>query len=318
VSDGAALAAQLPGGGVRRVARALSLVERGGPEAEALMAALPAPPAPARVVGITGGFGAGKSTLVEALGVQLLAAGARVAVVAVDPSSPFSGGALLGDRVRMNQLTAGGGFVRSMATRGVLGGLSAAAADAVQVLEASGYDWILVETVGVGQDEVEVAAEVDTVVVLLPPGSGDEIQTAKAGLLEIADVFVVNKADQPGADAVVRALGAMLDLAPERGWRPPVLPAVARTGEGIGTLVAALEDHAGFLTLSGDRASRRRVRLRRRFERVVQSMLLQRARTGDVGGWDALAAAVEDGRRRPVEAAREVVARLTGRTATWE
>jgi len=310
VGDGATLAARVPEGGARAVARALSLVENGGAEAEALMAALPAASHEARIVGVTGGFGAGKSTLVEALGVRLLEMGRRVAVVAVDPSSPFTGGALLGDRVRMNRLASEGGFVRSMATRGVLGGLSAATADAVQVLEAAGYQWILVETVGVGQDEVDVAAEVDTVVVLLPPGSGDEIQTAKAGLLEIGDIFVVNKADQPGAAAVVAALEAMLDLARQSGWRSPVLQTVARTGEGVGAVIDAIDSHARRLEQEGRREEQRRQRLRRRFSRVVQAILADAARRQDEATWARLMAEVEQGRLRPVEAARQLVDRL--------
>ena len=215
----------------------------------------------------------------------------------------------------MTRLATGGGFVRSMATRGVLGGLSAATADAVHVLEAAGFEWILVETVGVGQDEIDVAAEVDTVVVLLPPGSGDEIQTAKAGLLEIADVFVVNKADQPGSAQVARALEAMLDLAGRPAWRAPVLQCVARRSEGVEAIIEAIERHGAFLERSGVRAERRRERLGRRFDRVLAVMLLDAVRGRDE---EALREAREDvqaGRSGPVRSARRIVARNLGEDA---
>ncbi|HUK13987.1 MAG TPA: methylmalonyl Co-A mutase-associated GTPase MeaB, partial [Thermoanaerobaculaceae bacterium] len=231
----------------RGVAKALSLVERGGEEAEALLRSLQGRVGPARTIGVTGPPGVGKSTLVQALGIELLRGGGRVAVLAVDPSSPFTGGALLGDRLRMPELVARGGFVRSMATRGALGGLAVAASDAVDVLDAAGFASVLVETVGVGQDEVDVAGEVDTVVLVTTAGSGDEVQAAKAGIMEIGHVFAVNKADLPGADAQVAALEAALSLAPRAEWEPRVVPVSAARGSGIGELLAEVRRHQAFL-----------------------------------------------------------------------
>jgi len=259
-------------GEVRAVARALSAVERGGAEAEELLAALAGRGGAVATLGVTGAPGVGKSTLVQSLGLALGRSGARIAVLAIDPSSPFSGGALLGDRIRMAALTDAGAFVRSMATRGALGGLTAATADAVDVLQAAPFDWILLETVGVGQDEVDVAGEVDTVVVVTAPGLGDDVQAVKAGLYEVADLFVVNKADTPGADETAAVLEAMLEGAAERPWRVPVLPVSAKNGDGVDGLLEAVHEHRDFLGGNGRRDALRRQRALRRLERVVGAM----------------------------------------------
>ncbi len=304
------LADEVRGGKLRGISRALSLVEQGGAEAEALMAALRQPERQARLLGVTGAFGVGKSTLVEALGTALLRRGEKVAVLAVDPSSPFTGGALLGDRIRMNTLAALGGFVRSMATRGALGGLAAAAADAVDVLEAAGFSWVVVETVGVGQDEVDVAMEVETVVVTLMPGAGDDVQTAKAGLLEIGDVFAVNKADRPGADAVVAALEGMLDLAPAARWRPPVVRTAARSGEGVEGLLEAVEAHQRHLDEAGRREEKRRRRLAHRIEKLLAALVVERTRRLDGARRAAILSECGDGGLDPYAAARRLFAAL--------
>jgi LAO/AO transport system kinase len=266
------LADEVIAGDVRAIARALTLVERGGAGAEEVLAALAGQSRRTATLGVTGAPGVGKSTLVQALGLALRRGGARVAVLAVDPSSPFSGGALLGDRIRMAALTAEGAYVRSMATRGALGGLTAATADALDVLQAAPFDWIVVETVGVGQDEVDVAGEVDTVCVVTVPGLGDDVQAVKAGLYEVADLFVVNKADTGMADEVAAVLEAMLEVAPPGPWRVPVLKVSARDGDGVGNLLEVVREHQAFLGQDGRRAGLRRQRALRRLERVVGAM----------------------------------------------
>ncbi|MEW6337863.1 MAG: methylmalonyl Co-A mutase-associated GTPase MeaB [Acidobacteriota bacterium] len=300
--DPAAVAA----GDIRALARALTLVERGGADAEALLAGLRGGAARHRTLGITGAPGVGKSTLAQALGLLLVGAGRKVGVVAIDPSSPFSGGALLGDRVRMPELVERGGFVRSMATRGALGGVTAATADALDVLGAAGFEDILVETVGVGQDEVDVSGLVDTVVVVTVAGLGDDVQAAKAGLFEVANVFAVNKADRGGAEGEVAALEAMLDLAPPGAWRPPVVPVSAADGSGVERLLDAVDGHGRFLASDGRRDLLRRQRALRRLERLVSSMLWQRveARPGRLA---AAVAAVAVGNADPYEQARGLV-----------
>ncbi len=289
----------------RALGRAISVVERGGPAAEELVGRLRGRTGGARLVGVTGPPGVGKSTLVEGLARLEREAGRTVAVLAVDPTSPFTGGALLGDRVRMQSLyTDPGVFIRSMATRGALGGLAAAAHDAVDVLDAAGFDLVLVETVGVGQDEVDAARAVDTVVVVVTPGLGDDVQAAKAGLLEIADVFVVNKADLEGADRTVRDLRSMLAVAREaRGseagggsgeegeWEVPVLPAAAARGEGLDEIASALDAHRRQLEASGSFARRRRQRLALRVEGILHARLL--AEAGGRAGLEALLREVE-------------------------
>lgn len=283
----------------RSLGRAISLVMAGGPEAEALVARLQERTGRARLVGITGPPGVGKSTLVEALARRERQAGRTVAVLAVDPTSPYSGGALLGDRIRMQSLyTDPGVFIRSMATRGARGGLAAAAHDAVDVLDAAGFDLVIVETVGVGQAEVDVVRAVDTVAVVVIPGMGDDVQAEKAGLLEIADVFVLNKSDREGADRTLRDLQSMLSVAGEaRGagepgepdaWTVPVVETVASRGDGIAELARALDEHRRHLDASGELARRRRDRLALRVEGALKGRLFS-----VVGGRSGLRAAVE-------------------------
>jgi len=300
-------AAGLLAGDARGVAKALSVVERGGGEAEELLRSLRGRLGHARTVGITGATGVGKSTLVQSLGLALLRRGERVAVVAVDPSSPFSGGALLGDRVRMPDLLAAGGFVRSMATRGALGGLAVAASDALDVLDAAGFKWVLLETVGVGQDEVDVAGEVETVVVVTVAGLGDDVQAAKAGVTEIADVFAVNKADKPGVQAQVTAIEGMLALAPPTEWKPPVVLTTATTGEGVEDLLAAMLEHQRFLNGGERRQEARRRRARRRVERLLSALLQERLRTSQRAALAAALAEVGEGNVDPYTAARRLL-----------
>ncbi|WP_181312820.1 methylmalonyl Co-A mutase-associated GTPase MeaB [Nocardioides campestrisoli] len=294
-------------GDPRAVARLVSLVEDESPWLREAMAALAPHAGRAHVVGITGSPGVGKSTSTSALVGALRRAGKRVAVLAVDPSSPFSGGALLGDRVRMaDHATDPGVFIRSMASRGHLGGLSWATPQAVRVLDAAGYDVVLVETVGVGQSEVEVAGLADTTLVLLAPGMGDGIQAAKAGILEIGDLYVVNKADRDGAHQVRRDLRTMLSLGDRRegDWKPPVLSTVARTGEGIDEVAEQVRAHLEWSTSTGSLAARRRRRARREVEAIAVASL--RGRWAGLHGHaslDALAEEVADGRTDPYAAA---------------
>jgi len=245
----------------RAVARAISLVEDGRPELERLSAGIYGATGRAVTVGITGAPGVGKSTLAGALVGALRADERRVAVLAVDPTSPYTGGALLGDRVRMQEhATDPDVFIRSMATRGHLGGMALAAPEGVRILDAAGYDLIMVETVGVGQAEVDVAAATDTTVVMLAPGLGDAVQMAKAGILEVADVFLVNKADREGAAEVLRELRQMLHLGSKRDWDPPVLSVAATTGD-VSAVWAAVEEHDAWARTSGARDAKRRARL---------------------------------------------------------
>lgn len=309
---GVGLARQVRTGQERAVAKAISVVERGGIEAEALLATLRGSGWGAWRIGITGAPGVGKSSLTQSLGLALREEGERVAVLAVDPSSPYSGGALLGDRLRMAELLRHGAFVRSMATRGALGGLSAAAGDALDVLDAAGFPWVLVETVGVGQDEVDVASMVDTVVVVTVAGMGDDIQAAKAGILEIADVFVVNKVDRPGAEAQVAALEGMLELQPGGDWRPPVIRTSARTGEGIAELRQAVGRHRTFLEAEGRRAARRHQQMAERILRLVAALASDRVRRDFDAMLEDAVAAVRQGRQDVRGAARRLFASLQG------
>ncbi|MEV7597480.1 methylmalonyl Co-A mutase-associated GTPase MeaB [Kitasatospora sp. NPDC089797] len=314
--DVAALVEQAREGRPRAVARLITLVENAAPQLREAMAALAPYTGQAYTVGLTGSPGVGKSTTTSALVSAYRRLGKRVGVLAVDPSSPFSGGALLGDRVRMqDHATDPEVFIRSMATRGHLGGLSWAAPQALRVLDAAGCEVILVETVGVGQSEVEVAAQADTAVVLLAPGMGDGIQAAKAGILEIGDVFVVNKADRDGADATARELNHMLGLGEARGagdWRPPIVKTVAARGEGVDEVVEALEKHRAWLEEHGELAARRRRRAAQEIEAIALAEL--RARIGDLSGDRQLAGLAERvvaGELDPYGAADRLVAGLT-------
>ncbi|MCW7986752.1 methylmalonyl Co-A mutase-associated GTPase MeaB [Streptomyces sp. SID8375] len=300
----------------RAVARLISLVEGASPELREVMAALAPLTGNAYVVGLTGSPGVGKSTTTSALVTAYRKMGKRVGVLAVDPSSPFSGGALLGDRVRMSEHASDPGvYIRSMATRGHLGGLAWAAPQAIRVLDAAGCDVVLVETVGVGQSEVEIASQADTSVVLLAPGMGDGIQAAKAGILEIGDVYVVNKADRDGADATARELNHMLGLGESRApgdWRPPIVKTVAARGEGVDEVVEALEKHRAWMEERGVLAQRRRSRAAHEVETIAVTAL--RERIGDLRGdrrLDALAERIVSGETDPYRAADELVDGLT-------
>ncbi|MEV6565432.1 methylmalonyl Co-A mutase-associated GTPase MeaB [Streptomyces kronopolitis] len=300
----------------RAVARLISLVEGASPELREVMAALAPLTGNAYVVGLTGSPGVGKSTTTSALVTAYRKTGKRVGVLAVDPSSPFSGGALLGDRVRMSEHASDPGvYIRSMATRGHLGGLAWAAPQAIRVLDAAGCDVVLVETVGVGQSEVEIASQADTSVVLLAPGMGDGIQAAKAGILEIGDVYVVNKADRDGADATARELNHMLGLGESRtpgDWRPPIVKTVAARGEGVDEVVEALEKHRAWMEERGVLAERRRSRAAHEVETIAVTAL--RERIGDLRGdrrLDALAERIVTGETDPYRAADELVDGLT-------
>jgi LAO/AO transport system kinase len=310
------LVASARAGQARAVARLISLVEDESPLLREVTAALAPHTGRAHVVGLTGPPGVGKSTSTNALVRALRDAGRRVGVLAVDPSSPFSGGALLGDRVRMGDHALDEGvFIRSMAARGHLGGLSWSTPQAMRVLDAAGFDVVLVETVGVGQSEVEVAGLADTTVVLLAPGMGDGIQAAKAGVLEVGDLYVVNKADRDGAPQVARELRAMLDHG-ERGaddWRPPILKTVASTGTGVEDVVAALDQHRAWLGSSGRLGQRRARRARAEVEAIAVASLRRRwAEVGEHDRLDDLAAAVAAGRTDPYAAADRLVEGVTG------
>ena len=282
------LVARARDGDPRAVARLISWVEDEAPQLREVMAALAPYAGNAQIVGITGSPGVGKSTSTNALVGALRKAGKRVGVLAVDPSSPFSGGALLGDRVRMQDHALDTGvYIRSMASRGHLGGLAWSTPQALRVLDASGCDIVLVETVGVGQSEVEIAGLADTTLVLLAPGAGDGIQAAKAGILEIGDIYVVNKADRDGADQLRRDLRTMIALGDrsEGSWRPPIVKTVAHRAEGVDDLVAAIDQHFAWLEASGELATRRTRRVRDEVEAIAVTALRRR--------WDGVHARVE-------------------------
>lgn len=315
-ADVPTLVEQARQGRPRAVARLISLIEGDSPRLREVMAALAPLAQGAYVVGVTGSPGVGKSTSTSALVSAYRRAGKRVGVLAVDPSSPFSGGALLGDRIRMSEHASDPGvYIRSMATRGHLGGLAWAAPQAIRVLDVAGCEVVIVETVGVGQSEVEIAAQADTTVVLLAPGMGDGIQAAKAGILEIGDVYVVNKADREGADATARELNHMLGLGEARApgdWRPPIVKTVAARGEGVDEVVQALEKHRAWMEEHGVLAERRMRRAAGEVETIAVTAL--RARIGDLHGdrrLGALAERVVAGGLDPYAAADELVAGVT-------
>jgi LAO/AO transport system kinase len=335
------LAERVLQGEVRAGARLMRDLDDRLPSAEAVLRALWPSTGRAWVVGITGSPGAGKSTLTDRLIAHHRKAGRTVGVVAVDPTSPFTGGAILGDRIRMqDHATDPGVFIRSLGTRGHLGGLSRSTADLVAVLDAMGKDVVLVETVGVGQDEIEIAEFAHTVIVVAVPGMGDDVQAIKAGVLEIADVFAVNKADREGADRTVRDLQGMLELrrvtqrpppdhdahhvvtgeaappaAETQGWEPPVVKTVAATGEGIDELTAALDRHRVHLDASGERARRDVARARAGFVAILRERLLAGALArleAEQGRLDEVAARIAARQADPYLLAEELSARLRG------
>jgi LAO/AO transport system kinase len=336
------LADRILAGDVRAAARLMRDLDDRFEEAEATLRALFPRTGRALVVGITGSPGAGKSTLTDQLIGHYRRAGRTVGVVAVDPTSPFSGGAILGDRIRMqDHATDPGVFIRSLGTRGHLGGLSRSTSELVQVLDAMGKEVILVETVGVGQDEIEIASLAHTVVVVAVPGMGDDVQAIKAGVLEIADVFCVNKADREGADRTIRDLQGMLEVRriiqapppehdahhqpvatpaapaaanqPDPGWEPPIVRTVAVTGEGIADLVEAIQRHGAWLEASGEKRLREVARARAGFIALLRERLLAGALSrleAELGRLDAVAARIADREADPYQLAAELAARL--------
>lgn len=308
---------QIRDGNPLAVARAITRVEHGGTEARDLVRALFPDTGHAHIVGVTGAPGTGKSTLVNALAKEYRARGKRVAIIAVDPSSPFSGGAILGDRLRMQDLAGTGVFIRSMASRGQLGGLAAAVSDAVLVLDAAQFEIIMVETVGAGQGEVDIARHAHTTLVVEAPGLGDDIQAIKAGILEIADVLVVNKADRDGANAAVAALEMNLSLSPALGtrnnpdrnaWRPPVLKTIALTSEGTREAVDAINEHAAHLDTNRLRAQKERARFDDSLRELLQREWLERTLHAlPPNRWDEWLEQITRRQRDPYSIAQEIL-----------
>jgi LAO/AO transport system kinase len=302
-------------GMARPIGRAISEVERDSGTVPDILRRLFPRTGRARIIGITGPPGAGKSTLVQRLAQAYRKQGRRVGIVAVDPSSPFTGGAILGDRIRMAEIyTDPGVFIRSMATRGALGGLARSTSDAVDVLDAAGFDVVVIETVGVGQDEVDIVRAADTVAVVLVPGLGDDIQAIKAGILEIADVFVVNKADREGSDRVVAELSMMLDFAGHPAWRPPIVKTSATTATGVADAVKALEAHGAFLSESGEGPKRRAVRARSRLLALVEGRFRRavEARAPEPNGLEEAVRAVVAREEDPYSAAGRLFETVVG------
>ena len=269
---------EIRGGNLRALSQAITAVENRTPESLPLLQALFAHSGRARIVGVTGSPGAGKSTLVDALAARFRLRQQTVGIIAIDPTSPFSGGAILGDRIRMQSHTTDEGiFIRSMATRGGLGGLSSAAADVATVLDASGRDLVLIETVGAGQDEVDIARLADLTLVVLVPGMGDDVQSIKAGILEIADIFVINKSDRAGAARVERELRAMQSLSTRAdGWVPPIVQTVATSGRGIDALLSSIDEYESFLAANSLAHQRRIANWRIRLRAMLRDELLRR------------------------------------------
>lgn len=293
----------------RAVARLISLVEDRHASAPAVLASLFPRTGAAYVIGLTGAPGSGKSTLTDLLIRHVRSLGEEVGVLAVDPSSPFTGGAILGDRIRMQDHVGDPGvYIRSMGSRGHLGGVAEATPKAIMILDAIGLPFVFVETVGVGQAEVEIVESADTTIVVVNPGWGDSVQANKAGLLEIGDVFIVNKADRDGVAEAVRDLEQMLDLGGHRDWRPPVLTTIATTGEGIGAVWEAVFEHRAFLKSTGRLEQIRSARLRQELRRAVVGELLSRAEgTAEDDRFVAIAAEVDARRLDPWTAARQLL-----------
>jgi len=297
-------------GNPRALGRLISWIENGSPALPMIMKELAPDTGHAHIVGLTGAPGVGKSTTVTGLVSALRERGERVGVLAVDPSSPFSGGALLGDRVRMQEHALDRDvYIRSMATRGHLGGLAVATLQALRAFDAAGFDTVIVETVGVGQSELEVAEMADTIIVLLAPGMGDGIQAAKAGILEIADIFVVNKSDRDGAQALVRELRTMIALADRapQDWKPPIVMTVAYQNRGIGDLLDAIDRFRASQAETGRAALRRIARARREVERIALAKVRAEFRLNGEAGLEDLARAVSRGELDPYAAADRVV-----------
>ena len=298
-------------GDLRAVARAISKVEDGAADAAALMKEVFPRTGNATIIGITGSPGAGKSSLVDKLALLYRSQNLKVGIVCIDPSSPFSGGAILGDRIRMQTLGLDKNvFIRSMATRGNLGGLSRATVDAVAILDAAGYDKIIVETVGVGQDEVEIVKTADVSVVVLVPGMGDDIQAIKAGIMEIGDVFVINKADREGVLRTVKELESLLSLAHRQDfWNPPIVKTVATENKGLEDLAAAIASYADFLKQSESSLTRKREIARWRLLELLRETLLSRVLNADGTNekLDDLASEVAEKKRDPYSAVEEIL-----------
>jgi LAO/AO transport system kinase len=301
-------------GRYRALGQAISMVEHEDPRVDRLLAEIYSSTGRARILGVTGSPGSGKSTLVAALAKHYRKLHKKVGIIAVDPTSPFSGGAILGDRIRMGELyTDRGVFIRSMATRGFMGGLARATNDVVDILDASGFDYVIVETVGVGQDEVEVIRTVQSNLVVLVPGMGDDIQAIKAGIMEIGDIFAVNKADRPGADKTVTEVTMMMSLVEEHGeWVPPIVKTVASRSEGIPELDEAIGRHFDYLRSSGELDRRNRDRVRIRIETRIKERFLDRLVRGTMSPDQYLQLLDDVLRKRsnPHDAAESLLARV--------
>lgn len=305
---------QIRSGNVRALSRAITAVENRTPDSHELLKSLFAHSGRARVVGLTGSPGAGKSTLVDALAGQYRKRQQTVGIIAIDPTSPFTGGAILGDRIRMQSHTGDAGtFIRSMATRGSLGGLSSTTADVATVLDASGRDRVLIETVGVGQDEVDIVRLADVTIVILVPGMGDDVQSIKAGIMEIADIFVINKADRDGAERVEREVRAMQSLSTRAdNWVPPVVKTVASTGAGVPELAKAIDEYEAFLAAGELGRARRIANWRNRLREMLRDEVLRRIVEGAFSE-DAVgryAAQVAGHERDPYSLIEEIVGKL--------
>jgi LAO/AO transport system kinase len=306
------LAAEFEAGNVRGLARAITLVEQRDASVRHLLEALGDRADPPAVLGFTGAPGTGKSTLVDAVVGLLRGRDLRVAVLAVDPNSPYSGGAILGDRIRMQRHSLDPGvYIRSMGARGHLGGLSIASREAIRLLAAFGFDWVILETVGVGQSELEIAAIADTTVVVLTPGLGDGVQMIKAGIMEIADVYVVNKADLPGAQKTVQEIRSMLHMGPKVAWRPPIVMTVASRGEGVTEVLDAVGRHRQHLEVSGEGRRRAEARLKDEAADLVGEWARDEARHLLDSEPGLAAGLLRD--RMPYAAAEEILTRRAGR-----
>lgn len=306
--DAAELGERVRSGDVRALARAISLVENDAPEAESLLAECFPFTGKALRIGVTGSPGAGKSTLVDRLARHYRQQEKTVGVVAVDPTSPFSGGAILGDRIRMQELHGDPGFfVRSMATRGALGGLARTTADVLSLIEASGKDVVLIETVGVGQDEVDIVRLADITVVVLVPGMGDDVQSIKAGIMEIADIFVINKSDREGVERLEKEIRAMQGLG-HGEWVAPVVRTVAYTGEGVAHLCEAVHRFDLWMSSHGRRQQRRETQWRTRIEEMMRQEMVRKLRSREIGTQlDTLAQRVAAGEENPYRALKTMM-----------